>query len=351
MPDALRDALAAVVGADGWALLDALEADDAPPGLADLPAIRLLRRIWVQNYLPVEHGVRWRTPADGFPPAARFISSPYDPEAHYPRKRTTSWIGYKVHLTETCEPETPNLITHVETDLAPAADGAATPAIHAALRERALLPSRHLVDTGYLDAELLVASRRDYGVDLVGPPRPDVKPQARAGEGFAAEHFAIDWERRQATCPEDRTSISWTPAVDNRTNPVIKLKFSLVECRDCPSRAKCISPRAKRPRRSLTIRPEEQYRALRAARERQASAAFAAEYAARAGVEGTISQGVRAFGLRRSRYVGLAKTRLGHLLTAVAMNLARLGDWLAGIPRATTRRSPLRALLLQPLPA
>ena len=140
-----------------------------------------------------------------------------------------TWVGYKVHLTETCEPETPNLITDVETDAAPAADGAATPAIHEALRERDLLPGRHLVDTGYLDAELLVVSRRDHGVDLVGPPRPDVKAQARAGEGFAAEHFAIDWERQRATCPEGHTSVSWTPAVDNRTNPVIKLCGRLLE--------------------------------------------------------------------------------------------------------------------------
>ncbi len=75
-----------------------------------------------------------------------------------------------------------------------------------------------------------------------------------------------------------------------------------------------------------------------------------AEYAARAGIEGTISQGVRAFGLRRSRYVGLPKTTLGHVLTAVAMNLARVSDWLADVPRAATRRSPLLALCPQPQP-
>ncbi|WP_158712398.1 transposase [Streptomyces sp. NRRL F-5135] len=47
------------------------------------------------------------------------------------------------------------------------------------------------------------------------------------------------------------------------------------------------------------------------------------QYAHRAGVEDTISQGVRAFGLRRCRYYGLAKARLQHQLAATAMNFHR----------------------------
>ena len=86
-----------------------------------------------------------------------------------------------------------------------------------------------LADTGHSDAELLVAGGRAYGVDLVSSTRPDAKPHARAGERFAAEHFTIDWERRRATCPEGRSSVSWTPAVDNRTNPVIRIEFPLAE--------------------------------------------------------------------------------------------------------------------------
>jgi hypothetical protein len=50
------------------------------------------------------------------------ISSPYDTEAHYACKGSTSWIGYKVHLTETCDQERPHLITHVETTPAPGSD-------------------------------------------------------------------------------------------------------------------------------------------------------------------------------------------------------------------------------------
>ena len=92
------------------------------------------------------------------------------------------------------------------------------------------------------------------------------------------------------------------------------------------------------------MHPPQEHQALLAARERQRTPTFAGQYAARAGVEGTLSQGIRAFGLRRSRYVGLAKTHLQHLLTAVAINLVRLVAWLADTPRSRTRRSRFAAL-------
>ena len=95
----------------------------------------------------------------------------------------------------------------------------------------------------------------------------------------------------------------------------------------------------------MTIRPKEQYAALHAARKREASAAFKEEYARRAGIEGTRSQGTRAFGLRHCRYIGLAKTHLQHVLTAAAINFVRVSEWLDGTPVATTRRSAFAALM------
>jgi hypothetical protein len=117
----------------------------------------------------------------------------------------------------------PHLITHVETTTGPAADGAATPQIHAALQQRGLLPGTHIVDTGFLDAQLLVESRDDYGIDLLGTTRLDYHWQAREGAGFDAQHFQVDWDQQRATCPAGKRSISWTPAVDNRGNAVIKV--------------------------------------------------------------------------------------------------------------------------------
>ena len=64
----------------------------------------------------------------------------------------------------------------------------------------------------------------------------------------------------------------------------------------------------------------------------------------RAGIEGTLSQGVRGFGLRRCRYIGLAKTRLQHVATVAAINVYRLSDWLGGVPRAATRTSRFKRL-------
>jgi transposase len=68
--------------------------------------------------------------------------------------------------------------------------------------------------------------------------------------------------------------------------------------------------------------------AIQAARQRQETEAFKAQYALRAGVESTLSQGVRRFDLRRSRYIGLARTQLPQTINATAMNRVRLADWL-----------------------
>src|SRR6266511_2542856 len=283
-----RDAYAEIIGADGLLLLTAIYAPTAPVWLRELRAVQTLRQVWVQNYTWIDQRLGWRD-ANIIPPAELFINSPYDPEAHYAKKRSTSWVGYKVHET---------------------------------LKERDLLPDIHLVDMGYVDAELLANSQQEYGVDLFGPARGDVHEQARAGKGFDAQHFTIDWEAEQARCPAGRCSISWTPAVDNRDNDVIKLKFATTDCSVCLHQADCThsSP----PRRTLTIRPRDQYIALQAARARQTTDAFKEQYAARAGIEGTISQGIRAFELRRARYIGLARTHLQNVLTATAMNFDRV---------------------------
>jgi transposase len=342
-----RQAFACQVGEDGHFLLAAAYGPGSPSWLAEVPAVETLRRVWLQQFAVDAGRVSWRTEAEGIPPASRFVSSPDDVEARYGKKRSTSWVGYKVHLTETCEDDAPHLIVHIATTPAPVADGEVTPAIHEALHAASLLPSKHIADTAYVDAELLADSRREFGVDLIGPTRPDYKWQSRSGEGFAASEFAIAWDQERATCPEGRVSTGWTPAVDRGHNEVIKIKFSAKDCGPCPAHSRC----TKAKRRSITVRRRDQYEALQAARSRETSEEYRSDYRRRAGIEGTISQGVRACGLRRSRYVGEAKAHVQHVATAAAINVTRISDWLSGRPREGTRTSPFARLMALPVAA
>jgi transposase len=235
------------------------------------------------------------------------------------------------------------LITHVQTTSAPVSDDAMTATIHAELDRKALLPAEHIVDTGYVDAKLLVESQRDYQIDLVGPTRKDYRGLASQDMGFDAGHFPIDWEHHQATCPEGHTSSSWTPARDKWKNEVIKIKFSMTDCQQCPSRSLCTRS-SRYSRRTVTIRPQEQYQALMQRRGEEKTKEFTQIYAKRAGIEGTISQGIRTMGLRRSRYIGQEKTHLQHIATAAALNLVRSMAWFDRLPRAQTRRSAFARL-------
>jgi transposase len=342
--EAERVALAVLIGVDGFELLEAVYAPEAPDWLRELPAVETLRRVWLQQYDAAETGpVRWRSSAD-LPPAHLLINSPYDPEARYGAKRDLTWVGYKTHLTETCDPDQPELVTHVETTPATTHDGQVVEAIHADLAQKDLLPSEHIVDTGYVDSDLLVSSRSRYDVELLGPVMGDTSWQARETTGFDLSAFRVDWAARIVTCPEGHTSVKWCPTHDRHGNDVIHIEFATADCRRCPSRSRCT--RAATEPREMGLRPQAQQEALWAARQRQTTAAFKAEYARRAGVEGTLSQVIHVCGLRRAKYIGLAKTRLQHIITAAALNVVRAGAWLAGFPRAQTRQAPFVVLAL-----
>ncbi len=178
-----REELANIYGEDGLQLLNAVFETSSPDWLRKIPAVEMLRRVWVQQYYLGDDRIRWRT-AQEIPPASLMISSPYDSDARYAKKHTTSWVGYKVHLTETCESNQPHLITNVETTPAPITDDQVTQPIHEALKSQDLLPNKHIVDTGYLDAELLAQTKAEYEMELIGPTRNDYHWQSSEGKGF-----------------------------------------------------------------------------------------------------------------------------------------------------------------------
>ncbi len=336
-----RAAYAETVGADGQRLLEALTAPTAPEQLGELPAVDLLRRVWRAEFTAVEGRLRLRDPKD-LPAATEQVESPYEPEARYATKRDLHWVGYKVHLTETCDAALPHLLTQVETTVAPASDIHQLAAIHAGLAQSALLPGEHLVDAGYVRARNLAEAREHHQVEVIGPIPADHQWQAKAKTGFDVSQLAVDWDARVVRCPRGCLSVRWCETHTARGRTMTRVEFSADDCTACPVRAQCT--RARTPFRSLLLQPRAEHETIQAARHRQQTPEYATTYAQRAGVEGTLSQRVRGFGLRRARYRGLAKTHLQHVATAAAINRERLGNWLDEMPRAQTRRSRFAAL-------
>jgi len=350
-----RDAYAQTVGEDGFQLLDALESPEAPATLRTLPCVATLRQLWQDHYerqtgtgrpegAPPTGPVRFKEPRE-LPRAAAHIESPYDVDARYRTKGSTQWTGYMVHVSETCEDTTPHLLTHVQTTSAAVHEAMCTDDIHQALTEKDLAPQEHLVDAAYVDAALLVQSRQEYGIDLLGPTRDNASWQTKVDGAYDIDQFAIDWDHQQVQCPQGKWASAWRERHDPSGRVSIVVQFRQGDCQACEARALCT--RAKQAR-SLRFHPREQHEALEAARARFRTDAGRDLYKRRAGIEGTLSQGVRAFGLRRTRYRGIDKTHLQHVAIATAINVDRLVAWFTGQPRATTRTSRFAALAPTP---
>jgi transposase len=199
-----------------------------------------------------------------------------------------------------------------------------------------------MVEEPYPDAHVLVDSQRAYGVTIVGPVAEDPSWQARAGEGFDKSQFLVDWGRYIVICPAGKQSLSWLPNTYPKNGMVWEARFACKDCTPCVYRSQCT--KAKQEPRILGLQAREHYETLQAARQRQTTDAFRRQYAPRAGIEGTHEQAIRRCGVRRSRYLGLAKTHLQHLITATAINMVRVTAWLEETPRAKTRRSAFAAL-------
>jgi len=383
--EARRKELAIAYARDGYALLEAVYDPSAPPWLREIPAVDVLRRVLLQNYTRTITGgrevIRRRESepdGDGLPPGHTRIASPYDLDARWGVKREEFWLGYKLHVTETCDDPpactcqpgaaaagtrasgggscgrgrehdggcahltAPNLITHVATTDATVTDNQMTSVIHGDLAGKNLAPGRQYVDSGYLSAALVVSALTTWGIALIGPLLADTSAQARAGKGYARADFTADYDTQTVTCPQGKTSASWSPCTQHGKNAIVAA-FSARDCGPCPARALCTTSGARR--RHLTLLPRDLAQAQAAARAAETTIPFQADYARRAGVEGTMHQAA-SHGARRARYRGLPKTRLDHAYMACALNLLRLHAYWTGTPLDRRRTSHLARLEL-----
>jgi transposase len=329
-----RKGLSEQIGRDGVQLLTMLTQAQTPAAARELESVQVVHQVWSQYYEQREGQVYWRDgPAQG---AQEAIVSPYDVDARLAQKRDIAWCGYKVHLTETCEADLPELIVQVKTTLAPRPDVKDTLDVQRELEQRQLLPEEHLLDGGYLESEVLV--KHPPGLRIIGPVPADTSWQARAGKGFDLTHFHIDWAKHTVICPQGQQSRSWRERPEREGQ--IQVTFATAVCQACPVRTDCTKGR----RRDLQLQPQALMEALQRQRAEQQTRAFRQTYALRSGVEATISQAARRLPLRQSRYRGMPKVQLQQLMTATALNCLRLYAYVNGVPRGITWVSHLARL-------
>jgi transposase len=286
----------------------------APEVIRQLPEVATLRTVLEQQFPQGPSG----PPVQRRPTGGEVVESPHEPEARYGNKRGKPWIGYKLQVSETCEDDQPHLIVDLDPTGALDNDSPELPKIQARLTAQDTAPGEQYVDQGYMSGEHLVKSARQ-GITLMGVPLGDTQ----GPDGFRQVDFAIDEVAQQATCPAGELSRVWSESRDEANQLTqIQIRLDGPTCQRCPYFGRCTrSPQG----RSLTLHPYRQ--ALAARRAEAKTEAFREKMHRRAGIEATISELVRAHGLRQARYRGLAKLKLQNYFTAIAVNLKRLARW------------------------
>jgi transposase len=254
-----QDALVAAaegIGRDGMVLLKRIWHDDAHRYLRSLPAIETLRGCWIAQFWTDNDVLRWRH-AGNLPPAPLRIDSPYDIEARYCVKRTTEWVGYKVHLTEFCSPGSPHLITNIETTHAHTPDAAHVARCQDDLAQRNLLPRRQFVDGSYIGSQIALESRKRHNIELVGPAKQNWhRHQVESGYDLSA--FKIDWNGHFAICPQGKKSTGWWAVTSHTGRLSIHTKFSRTDCAKCSVNHLCTKNDTKNSRK-LALLPREEH--------------------------------------------------------------------------------------------
>ena len=273
------------------------------------------------------------------------IESPYDADARYRHKRDTAWTGYMVHVSETCEPTAPHLLTHVHTTPATVHEAQCTTPIQQALMDKELPPREHFVDAAYISADLLVHSRDEQGITLRGPTRPS-PGLADAGRGslyVRAVHGGLGAAAGALSAGQTVGELGRSASAP-AGHPFIQCVSARRTAAPVPPRPLCTHAKPAAGARRSDCHPGRSTRRLHAAQAWYASEEGNGAISGALASKGRSPRGCARLGCGARGIGGLPKTHLQHVATAAAINIDRIVAWLDERPRAQTRTSRFAAL-------
>jgi transposase len=292
--------------------------------LGELEAIKLLSRVFGEQFELVEGKLE---PTSRRPP--RSVQNPHDADAHYADKGKKQWVGYKVHVVESVDPEEPakkkgepteNFITEMLT--AEAAQDEMAGLAEALGREQhhhEITPAAMYADGGYVTENTLTQAEHN-GMELLGPTRPDPHKGP-----YNADAFHVDIEKLKAVCPQGKTSTQCSHIEDKYMGTeYYRIEWGS-QCDSCLVQKQCT--RAKNGRRILVVGLRHDLVEKR--RKEMREAGFSKSMHPRNGIEGTHSELVRGHGMRRTKYRGRSRVGLSHYFMGAACNVKRYLNLLA----------------------
>jgi len=315
-------------GQDIRELLEWLDRND--PKLTEREAVKLLRRVFDEQFEVVEGKLE---PTSKRPPRA--VQNPHDPDAHYADKRTKQWIGYKVHVVESVDPQQPikkkgepaeHFITEILTTEAAQDEMAGlTETLKREQQHHEITPQAMYADAGYVTENTLTQAEQN-GMELLGPTRPDPHKGAYNTDGFH-----VDIDKRQAVCPQGNLSTQCSRIKDNyQGTEYYRIEWAS-QCDRCPVQKQCT--RSEGGRRTLVVGLRHDL--VQRRREQMREAGFSKTMHPRNGIEATHSELVRGHGLRRTKYRGRSRVSLSHYFMGAACNVKRYLNLLAFQMRQT----------------
>jgi transposase len=283
-----------------------------------MESIKLLRRVFGEQFEVVEGSLQSRRTSP-----SRSVHNPHDPDAHYADKGSKQWIGYKVHVVESVDPQQPakvkaepgeHFITEIITT--EAAENEKTGLAEALKRQQQhheIKPAAIYADAGYV-TESTLAQAEGSAMKLLGPTRPDPHKGP-----YNADGFTVDVENQRAVCPQGKTSTQCSHIKDRYMGSEYYRFEWGSQCDSCPMQQQCT--RAKSGRRILVVGLRHDLVEQR--RKEMKQAEFSRSMYPRNGIEGTHSELVRGHGLRQTKYRGLSRVSLSHYFMAAACNVKR----------------------------